>query len=315
MTVGKNGFTAESFAVIGVIDDQTPPPPPTNLAGMIYGDGTLEVTWDASEATDIRGYRVLHANQADHHFTPYLGYAMPPTIFLTKIPLMTLTRKLYIQVVTQDLAGNMSEPSEILVVDRPDVVPPPKPRILDIKSTEGNISLLWSVSPDKELSSYQVWKKEELSEEWQLFLQIPAGEVKESFLVNDHLEPTGLTYLYAVEALDSTGNSSGLTKEIPFRTVKSLMKKSPMTLSAQYDPKSFACRLQWTCNPEGDHHFVILRGVNGKEPVEYRSVDQGLRSLTDNRIEKGMKIEYSLMIYYKDGSYSMPSDKVNVDIP
>lgn len=315
MSVGIDGSQAESYAAIGILNDNTPPPPPTGLTGEIYEDGLLEVSWTPSDAPDIRGYKVLHANQPDHNFTPFSGYALPMTLYLEKIPLNTLTRKIYIQVIAQDLAGNLSQPSEILELQRPDVVPPPKPRLLKSSMADGTVSLSWSLSPDPEITGYYLWRKPEQAEQWELLVYKGAEEIKESVIVEDKLPPTGLTYMYTAEAMDKAGNSSGLANPVSFKAPRTLLESVPIDLKVSYNPETVTCRLTWSCNPTGEHHFVIRRGIGEQEPSDYRSANQGTTEFSDNRINPGMVLQYSVYIVYKDGRISTPSNQVKITVP
>ncbi len=315
MSVGVDGSQAESFAALGVLNDVTPPPPPIGLKGEIYTDGTLEVSWDPSVASDIRGYKVLHANHPDHNFIPYSGYALPPTLYLTKIPLTTLTRNLYIKVIAQDMAGNVSEPSELLVLERPDIIPPPKPLLLNSSFMEGTAKINWSLSYDPEVTGYYVWRQAEGVDQWDLVVYLDTSEVKESIWVEDKLPSTGQNYLYSIEAMDKSGNSSGLAKPVSFKSPRNRTESIPIQLLATYSPDNMACKLTWNCNPEGNHHFVIQRGIGDQEPADYRSASEGIRDFTDNRISPGMTVTYAIYIVFKDGRTSVPSDRVKVIIP
>jgi uncharacterized protein len=314
-SIGTDGSQKESYPAVGVLNDESPPPPPTGLRGKIYDDGTLEVMWDPSKAEDIKGYKVLHANDSSHNFVPYSGYALPPTIFLTQIPLKTLTRNLYIRVIAQDLAGNLSELSELLVLERPDVVPPTTPRILKSEVDRGAVTMVWTASSSSDVAGYYIWKREEHQEEWQMLKYMESSEALGQFVVSDQLPETGLYYLYAAEAVDGRGNSSGLSGTVSFKAPKSFTANVPIELHASFDPTNFQCRLKWTCTPVGDHHFVVTRGLNGEEPSEYRSVNQGIKEFADNRIGKGMELTYSVYIIFKDGRVSQHAKPVIVKIP
>lgn len=314
-SIGMDESQNASFPVVGVLNDETPPPPPTGLKGKIYDDGTLEVTWEASKAEDIKGYRVLHANDSMHNFVPYSGYALPPTLFLTQIPLKTLSRQLYIKVIAQDLAGNMSEHSEMLILERPDVVPPTTPRIFKSEVDRGIVSMVWMASASTDVAGYYVWKREEHQEEWQLLKYVESKEVSGQFMINDQLPETGLYYLYAAEAVDHRGNSSGLSGTVSFKAPKSFTANVPIELQATFDQANFQCRLSWNCAPEGDHHYVVTRGINGEAPGDYRSVNQGVKEFTDNRIGKGMELTYSVYIIFKDGRVSQHAKPVTLKIP
>jgi uncharacterized protein len=314
-SIGIDGSQAESFAAVGVLNDETPPPPPTGLKGKIYHDGTLEVTWDASQASDVKGYRVLYANHPDHHFTPFSGYPLPPTLFLTKIPLNTLTRNLYVKVAAQDMAGNQSEGSEVLVLELPDIVPPPKPLMLKSSIMEGVVTINWSLSYDPEVIGYYVWRKLEGVEQWDLLAYQDTNQAKTSIWIEDKLPATGQTYLYTAEAMDRGGNSSGLATPVSFKSARNLMESIPIQLGVNFSPDNMTCILTWVCTPEGDHHYVITRGINGAEPMDYRSVNQGVKEYSDNRITRGMELTYSVYVIFKDGRVSQTATPVTVRIP
>lgn len=314
-SVGMDGSQNESFAAVGVLNDETPPPPPTGLKGKIHQDGTLEVSWNPSTAIDIQGYKVLHANHPDHNFVPYSGYAVPLTLYLNKVPLTTLTRNLYIKVIAQDMAGNNSELSELLVLERPDIVPPPKPLLLMSSFDEGTAKINWSLSYDPEVTGYYVWRQAEGADQWDLVTYLDTSQAKGSIWVEDVLPSTGQTYLYTIESMDKSGNSSGLAKSVSFKAPRNRTESIPIQLVATYSPDNMECKLAWRCEPEGSHHFVIQRSLDGQDPTDYRSAGQGTREFSDNRVSPGMTISYAVYIVFKDGRTSKPSETVKVQIP
>jgi hypothetical protein len=222
---------------------------------------------------------------------------------------------LYIKVMAQDLAGNLSEPSDLLILERPDVVPPTTPRIFKSEVDRGAVTMVWTASSSVDVAGYYVWKREEHQEEWQLLKYVESSEVKDQFTITDQLPETGQYYLYAAEAADTRGNSSGLSGTVSFKAPRSFTANVPIELQATFDQANFQCRLSWNCAPEGDHHYVITRGLNGEEPTDYRSVNQGTKEFTDNRIGKGMQLTYSVYIIFKDGRVSQHAKPVTLNIP
>ena len=133
-----------SLPVFVQIVDSIPPSAPTNLRGLIDSMGIATITWDQGKEEDLVGYRIYMANNPKHEFAQLTKESTPMNLWHDSIELFALDKKIYYKVVAVDRSNNFSEFSEILSLDRPDIVRPGSPASRPTSSDTRGIKLSWS---------------------------------------------------------------------------------------------------------------------------------------------------------------------------
>ena len=137
---------ANSIIMHAMIIDETPPAPPTGLNGEIDSTGIVSLFWDLGPEEDIYAYNVYFANQEDHLFSKVSNQHLKNTSFFDSIQIKTLTEDIFYYVVALDASFNESERSEILKLNRPDVIPPVAPLFENYTVSSSAIEIKWILS-------------------------------------------------------------------------------------------------------------------------------------------------------------------------
>ncbi|HET6512605.1 MAG TPA: hypothetical protein VFH43_10470, partial [Candidatus Kapabacteria bacterium] len=122
--VDTAGNVAPSLTAYVVIVDSMPPAPPKGLRASVDTTGIVTLRWNLGPEPDIVGYRVLWANDPTHEFTQRTNVPIQDTFFVDTISLKSLTPYVYYRVAALDDRYNHSEMSPMLMVKRPDIIPP-----------------------------------------------------------------------------------------------------------------------------------------------------------------------------------------------
>ncbi len=315
ISVDKSGNQSSSMIVHAAFNDLIPPATPQNLTGLINYGGSFELFWDPNTEPDLKGYRVMFANHPSHQYTMITPYPITEPYFNDSVWLRTLTKKMYFKVLAEDHHGNQSEPTEVLVLDKPDIVPPAVPVVLDAGQDDDHVYVTWSTSSSNDVIGYRVFRRQETGEMWDQLQSIDATEVVDKIHITDTPEPSIAFYLYSIEAIDEAGNTSGLSKPMAFRVVGKAVPEIPVQLTGEYEPREQVVNLHWKCDYSGSYQMQILRAVDNDPLDVFKSLEANQTSFTDVRVPKGSRVRYAVRLALPDGRVSKPSAVVTVSSP
>ena len=208
---------ASDFTVPVAVDIRACPKPPQSVEVRVFAD-FIEVGWfapdsniDGTPLENVGGYAVYR----------YEGGGPPRK--LTPSPLNGLTLEdrdfefgkaygYFVRAVAPgtDGAVESGDSSAAEIVPR-DVFPPVAPAGLAVIAGDGLVSLSWRPAKERDFDGYRVWRKEAGGP---AFLPIGEGVVRENS-VTDRSAAKGVFYVYAVSAVDRTGNESSKSESGP----------------------------------------------------------------------------------------------------
>lgn len=296
MCVDTVGNISYSNAVYAFENDLTPPIPPLGLQGSIDTSGRVFVSWnlDTSEKA-IMGYKVHYANQGDHQFIP-ASNIVHDTTYSFSIDLQNLSKNLYIKVVAVDGNYAHSDFSKILVLKKPDLIPPTPPQILDYKNTAQGIEVFWSKATDNDFLENVLYRKTSGEEEWKELLRTAKVH---SFLDKSVL--AGTAYEYSMRALDSSGLYSEYAFPIAVRTSNRAVSEK-LDLTGTYNSQTKTVTLKWP-KSKGEVLYHILYKDQGEGLTVFKSLPAAELQYSEegNGSPKG---KYAIKIKYTDNMES-----------
>ncbi|MDF2927323.1 MAG: hypothetical protein K0R57_6237 [Paenibacillaceae bacterium] len=215
-TGAQQTLTADSSGVLAVVLDLTAenlsvrvegptasdtvlPTAPTGLSAVPVSDTKIILDWTAStDNIGVSGYEILRDSQP-------LGQTT--ATHFTDTGLSASTAYTY-EVRASDLAGNISGAASVTTTTlSPDITPPSTPAGLTGYQSASGIELNWTASTDdRAMAGYQVYKDGTLVG----FTDTPAFK--------DQDTSPNTTYVYTVEAVDESGNISGLSSPFSLTT-------------------------------------------------------------------------------------------------
>ncbi|MFW6267526.1 MAG: hypothetical protein ACOC1E_00180 [Marinilabiliaceae bacterium] len=275
--------------------DSVPPAVPTGLKAEVDSTGHVFLEWKANSDADISGYRVFRANAQHEEFSQLTGSTVENNRYTDTINIETLTKKVYYKILAVDQSQNWSGFSEVLEVDRPDVVPPATPLITSVDGGDDGIELEWNRSPSTDVMTQLIYRNKEGNREWVLLDKLGA----EPDAYRDSLAISETIYRYLVMAVDSAGNESK-----PGKAVAGKMNPTDLAsvknIEAKYDKNLEAGVLKWEYAHDG-YTFLIYkkdkenpRLVHSTESMEY----------VDNFVSGNSNVSYSVVVKSPKGERS-----------
>jgi fibronectin type 3 domain-containing protein len=302
-----------SLPVYSELVDTARPSVPTGLAGTVDTNGVVHLHWHLGPEPNIIGYRVYWANDQSHEFTERTPVPVKDTVFVDTVTLNTPTRNVYYRIAAVNDRYNHSYPSPVLILRRPDVVPPQPPVFRRVEVSDSSVFLAWSASTSEDVESQALFRRRAGEQVWRRIASF--GPAQESYVDTTVVRRT--TYEYELEAVDSSGLHSERSMAVKARPYDTGVRPGVQDLQVSYDDTSKTASLSWKYPglPNEKYWFVVYRSVDANPLTEYTSVAGTNTSFKDTDIQSGKTYRYSVCVMTELGGKSRLSQPVTMTRP
>lgn len=288
ISVDKSGNEAVSYVALGYIVDSLPPTPPTRLTGAIDSSGFVRISWARGPEADIIGYRVYWANDTLSEFSQLTGDVLSHTVFYDSVNVKTLSEFAYYKVVAVDHRYNHSEHSQILTLQKPDLVPPSAPVITKYNQEQLSVTFSWVNSVSDDVISHRLEKRNG-DEDWKELKTFTNKEKQWS----DKDLTASKAYSYRIVAIDDANNIS-YSKSLEITAIDRGLRADVDNLKiVTRDGKTY---LEWTYGSVKDAVFVVYKqnaAKTGFEPIARLSNKEFSYQIQDIAASYGVRVMFS----------------------
>jgi len=299
--VDTAGNMAFSLPVLASRIDSVPPAVPTGLTGKISPSGIVTLSWNKGEEKNLKGYRVLQANDSTHEFVQRTGEVYPDTVFVDKISLQTLTKNVYYRVAAVNNRYQHSKMSAILELERPDVIPPEQAVFNDVFVTDTNVLLHWYPSTSDDVKMQILFRKMKEENHWQA---LDTFAIQTASFTDNEVE-IKMNYEYTIVTIDESGLKSDPAFPVMARPYDTGKRKPVENFTAVYELLDKNVILTWDYTPLEDERlwYVIYRASEDGTFKEQKSVEGSTFSFVDSRPKKG-EVSYGIVVMTSHGGES-----------
>ncbi|GGF23916.1 hypothetical protein [Flavobacterium limi] len=298
--IGKQGSNRTSFPMLVQPVDSIPPAKPVGLKGVIDSLGVVKLTWTANKEKDLLGYRIYKGNTAQEEFSQITVSPHESISYEDKVQIKNLNPKVYYKIIAVDNRYNMSDFSEVLIIKKPDVIPPTSPIFSDFEIKEGAVFLEWVNSQSEDVVSHQLYRKENDQKDWTLILDTKNKEEK----YQDKTVVEGNTYRYAIFAKDESNLTSKASPEVAMFVPKYSVMPAIKGFFAQANKMTNTIDLSWEYANTEVNSFEIYK-ASDTEPLQLIQVLTGkTKRLSDPTITINTNYKYGIRAVFKDGRTS-----------
>ncbi|MCZ7556269.1 MAG: hypothetical protein M5R41_07700 [Bacteroidia bacterium] len=264
--VDTAGNKSESIRTYVQIIDSLPPAAPTGITARVDSAGLVTIRWTRNTEEDIDGYRVLWANDLSHEFSQLTPHIHRDTMITHQITLQTSTPHVYYKVQAVDTRYMHSEPSAVVEVQRPDILPPDAPVFTDVRVSDAQVELQWARSGSEDVRAQRL-ERRSTGSDWQL---IATPDTATGSYVDVDIE-RGTEYEYRITAIDVSGLEAHCPRTVRGRPYDTGVRDAVQSLHAAYDEARGKVIVSWSypAAPREDYWFVIYRGVGNETPQQY----------------------------------------------
>ncbi len=282
--------------------DTIPPAMPIVIEATIDSTGRTAVSWNANSEPDLWGYRVFWSNRINHEFSVINASPTLDTVFVDSLNLNFSEENIFYKVIAYDKRNNASEPSEIVKLKRPDIIPPGAPYV---KKIESNLDTVWvtcSPSGSSDAVLHQLFRKD-LNDNFGNWVLIKVYEEKsKEYSYMDTDLPMGGKFAYTMIAYDEANLKSkpSKPKSIVLKSRKEIIEPIISFDAINEDQKVI---LSWELNDKLNYSNILLyRGSQEHKITKYKYLDGSSVSFVDE-VKDGQSYYYFIKPSY-DGQLS-----------
>lgn len=291
--VGKNNqrLTSQSMLVQPV--DSIPPAKPIGLEGVIDSLGIVKLKWKPNQEKDLRGYRILKSNNTGEEFVDIYHQSYVGNDYKDSVSLKMTNSKVYYRIAAEDMRFNISDPSDVLVLDKPDKIPPAAPIFKDYDNKDGKVHLKWIRSYSEDVVGYSLRRREKGQEKWEEIKQI--NDTIQEF-TDDRIE-NKKTYQYAILAKDKSNLWSSLDHStITVQVLDFTPVKIISFLQGLPDRENKKITLTWDYTKKDKVlGLSIYKNIKGMPPTLWKELNSDVFTLEDKNLKMNMEYEYHLI--------------------
>lgn len=290
MDESYNSAFSEPVYIFSV--DTVPPAATYIVSGNIDSTGVVTVRWaHLKDEPDLRGYKVLFANDEDHNFAP-ASNIIPDTVYEFHTSLRTFTPHLYVKVIAVDANYNHGFPSEAFQLTRPDTIPPRTPVILGYENLPSGVSISWSPSVDLSFDRFVVFCRTSGQDDWKQIAETSDNHYTDTTVI------ARKSYEYSLTEVDKSGNRSAMA--FPQTIVTSAPLDEDLRLTRTYELPTKTVHLSWT-KPARKASAIILFKDEGEGLTMYERIDGEHLNFSEAGSPDTI---YGIKIVYHDNSES-----------
>jgi len=299
-TIDTAGNVAYGLPVTYAIEDSIPPLNPEKFEAVVDTSGQLSVFYPRSKSTDANRYMLYYAFGDKDEFLPFNSFGTTDTFFIDKINVVTLTKQLYLKIITIDFAGNMSAPSPALKIKIPDILAPLIPT-LQYKALENNICYAKFEKSFSEDVDHYLIQRSINERQWETFRTVQHSALKSKFLeIRDTLKERGVYHRIRVIAVDESKLESKPSELAEYRDVSFAKAKPCQNFKAQYEQENKRVKLSWTHELSPTMKFTIYRKVNEQKSF-FLVKTNGIPDYID--IDVGNPGKYTYLLFAGSADY------------
>lgn len=293
-TAGNKAYTRVFQAAFR---DTIAPATPTGIVGTIDSLGVVRLHWLSNTESDLEGYQVYMANQADHIFTNMTSYPLQDTLWQDTITLKTFSEEIFYRVAAVDFHSHVSKWSEPLRLIRPDTIRPMPPSISGYRVEKDHILIRMSPGKSKDIVRHDLKRRKAGETNWK---EIPNVDMAKGIYL-DYDVIAGETYTYVLTSIDDAKLTCAHPAEISIACVDRTKPIPPAITTCTLQDEHI--QLIWE-QPEPDTKSIIVyRSVNGGLFTTLAVLEDTL-TYVDKSIQKNTTYAYKIKTTWQDGQRS-----------
>ncbi len=303
VAMGKNGTESESYSALVQPVDSIPPKPPKGLIGVMDTTGIINLSWEINLEEDLKGYRIFRSNNPNSEFSEVTKESFPTENYNDTMAVRNLNTKVYYKIQAEDQRYNRSEFSKILVVEKPDVIPPSPPVLTKYEVTQEGIQINWIPSSSTDVASHMVFRKTSGAQAmaWEEVYETGMGK-DSTFLDTKELERN--RYSYTVVAKDSKGLESNPSSPITVVWNGKTLDENDIKFSGTVNRELRFINLSWKVKNQEILEYRLYRGFDVNDLKLYKTLDGDAKGFNDVDLEINSNYTYGLQLVMNGGKTS-----------
>lgn len=321
--LGKNGSSRTSFPALVQPVDSVPPHKPKGFNGTVDSLGVVTLSWEANTDEDILGYRIFKGHNKNEEYSQITVSPHQAIIYYDSVSVNNLNSKVYYQLIAVDQRFNMSEPSDVLEIKKPDFIKPTQPVFKSYEIREGKVQLTWANSSSEDVVKHQIYRREKDSVSWVLIYEIDSqqstvgntqGAVESMQYAASIMQWTdsevteGQQYSYTIIAIDDSALESDPAPPLTVIVPKTILYPPLEGLYGEADRENGNITIRWKAyNEINAAKIAIYKGTEGKPKNLLKEIPVDSKGIVDHKLKPNNAYEYLFRVVFTDGGVSETS--------
>lgn len=296
-----------NFSESNIISDNVPdifaPEMPLGLEYSIDTLGFVTISWNKNTEDDLRGYWLYWANDPNNEMSRVSEDVLKNTSYTYYLEVKSLAKEIFYCVRAEDVSYNKSEPSEILVVKRLDVIAPIIPVVLPIKSEFGFLNIRWNPSPSDDVKKIEIFKNNDKGNvnSWVLLDTLGSDNLN----LNDNQIQIQESVQYKLRVIDDSGNVSDFSNIV--QGLLAFPSDSIFVKDLTISNNKKNTKLTWTymnkiSQLDGLPYQYVVYRETGNSGLDYlNTIDSLTTTFTDPDIQPNVLYNYAVRVKFDNG--------------
>ena len=318
--VDTAGNMATSISKFVVVIDSIAPDAPNGFVGKIDTLGILHLSWDKNQEEDLVGYRVFVSDNPKEEFVAFHSNLLKNNELYDTVNINTLNHKMYFKLIAEDFLNNKSNFSKLLVLEKPDFIPPVTPLLLATESNQNGILLQWIPSTSDDVVKNIIFRcsQSDSTRKWTILKETDPYKTT-TFL--DNTAQIEQLYLYTIQSFDAAGNASERSFSVNGRRFFDGKGATVQTINASQNPTSKSIDLTWKTQQTNDDflkkqsfYYFIYKAKGKEELAKYAQLSAEDSIFSDEEASEIGVYRYAMRVVYQDGKMSQLSKEIIYEI-
>ncbi|MCM4150588.1 hypothetical protein DHD05_03205 [Arenibacter sp. N53] len=310
VAMGKNKLESESYSTLVQPVDSLPPTNPIGLIGTMDTTGVVKLSWSKNLEEDLGGYRIYRSNNPQAEFSEVTQTTFKHENYTDTLSIANLNKKIYYKILAEDQRFNRSKFSEVLIMDKPDIIPPSTPILNNYVVTSDGIRIYWVPSSSPDISSHIVYRKTggEHDIQWEKLFE--SKSLQDSTFYDVTLQDPNVFY-YTVVAIDSVGLESTPAKPVSVTWNGKAVTDEDVKFSGTVNRELRFINLTWKVKNFHVLEYRLYRGTDNHPLKLYKTLEGTSKGFNDVDLEVNTNYNYGLQLVLNGGRTSLIS-KINL---
>lgn len=289
-----------SFSTLIQPVDSIPPAIPIALKGEIDSLGIAHIHWKMNEEKDFLGYRVFRRFTAKEEPSQRTVSPIAINQFTDTIAIKNLNAKVYYQVVAVDKRFNHSDKSEVLPLEKPDVIPPTSPVFSKYNIEKGNVKLTWINSSEENV--VHILSRINITDgsAWKAIYK--TTDTVQQFTDKD--VEADKTYKYTIKAMDKNGLESLPSTPLTINVIDVTPPKLIKELNFNVYRENNYIELFWRADNSKIAEYTIYKQTNDNVPTTWRILPASIKQTVDQAVNPNQVYTYHIRATLANGSFT-----------
>ncbi len=302
-----------SYPYLVQLSDSIPPKKPLGIAGVADTSGIVRLNWKPNKDHDIYGYRIYRSASGNDEYSQRTHRPVSDTFFIDTLSKKDLNSTVYYKIAAFDQRQNQSEFSKILIITKPDIIPPSAPVMKATKPLETGIELVWINSSSSDVYNHELYRKTTKDTSWTKVTSVPYKKGEQESAYTDNNCPPLTHVQYKVVANDKSGNQSEPCLSVIVESLKPSNIEGVKKITSQVDYQKGIVLLTWKSPDKEVKYFKIYRQTTEKPYTVYETLAGNTLSFQDYGLKAGITYAYRIKVVFVDGSVSGFSEELTLN--